>query len=420
MSKQQLPNAAILREWLEAHGGVFHPSVEFRNDPLTGLSPFASTELPSGETLVSCPFELAVTPEESTRAICDICGLDDSELQGWNERMRICGYLGLHLTRAASGVDLPSSLRHLPYINALPPCSELLTPLFYSPAELELLAGTNLYGAVHDREQELRAEYEQVQSKLRGDAPSWDQYLSCATYISSRAFPSKLLRIPDSGSVETRAVDTSEEEESHPVLLPGVDLFNHARGQPITWLSSPMNISNKQVKTISLVSCTIVKAGQQVFNNYGPKSNEELLLAYGFILDPNPDDTVILRLGTNGLPEGIVEKLKAKQLDATKRFALGADGLVPNELLQVMRVMLGGADEEVEIDEEDEHALHAQEQKETELELDVLGQLGAMLEDKLQRLKSHKGDSQVDGVREHVRKMCVVYREGERAPEFGA
>lgn len=50
-----------------------------------------------------------------------------------------------------------------------------------------------------------------------------ERYLTAASYISSRAFPSKLLSMKDK---ETNAVQTSEEEESHPVLIPGMDIFN--------------------------------------------------------------------------------------------------------------------------------------------------------------------------------------------------
>jgi hypothetical protein len=54
-----------------------------------------------------------------------------------------------------------------------------------------------------------------------------ERYLTAASYISSRAFPSKLLSMSEAGkNTETNAVQTSAEEESHPVLIPGMDIFN--------------------------------------------------------------------------------------------------------------------------------------------------------------------------------------------------
>jgi hypothetical protein len=41
------------------------------------------------------------------------------------------------------------------------------------------------------------------------------------------------------------------------------------------------------------------QAGEEVFNNYGPKPNDELLLGYGFVLPNNPDDTLLLKLPGN-------------------------------------------------------------------------------------------------------------------------
>ena len=37
--------------------------------------------------------------------------------------------------------------------------------------------------------------------------------------------------------------------------------------------------------------------GAELFNNYGPKPNAELILGYGFSLPHNPDDTIVLKLG---------------------------------------------------------------------------------------------------------------------------
>jgi hypothetical protein len=63
-----------------------------------------------------------------------------------------------------------------------------------------------------------------------------ERYLAAATYLSSRAFPSRLLRLPDEGQgrvdaqaqdvKEIRGVKTITEEDSYPVLLPALDLFN--------------------------------------------------------------------------------------------------------------------------------------------------------------------------------------------------
>lgn len=169
------------------------------------------------------------------------------------------------------------------------------------------------------------------------------------------------------------------------------------------------------VPSISLVSSSICEAGSQLFNNYGAKPNEELLLGYGFVLNPNPDDIVNLRLGTASLPEPINETLQSKGLDARERFELRRNGEVDTRLLEIMRVLLGGGSEEDEVDNDDEHPLHEKEEREMQLELDVLGMLGGMLEDKLEKLRTGSKVEVVDA-RAEVRRMCAVYRQGKIQP----
>jgi hypothetical protein len=256
------------------------------------------------------------------------------------------------------------------------------------------------------------------------------------------------LSIQTGGEVKTDA-DIVEEEPSYPVLIPGLDLFNRkspliyisptldtiallryistfhklisdSRGTPITWLSSPITSSAGSTPSVSFLNSQPVPAGKEVYNNYGPKSNEELLLSYGFVLSPNPDDTLILRLGAS---EDIASRLKSEGIDVKQRFAVRKDGEIPQELLRTMRAMMGGnvhehgegcghnhADDEDDEDE-DGHEAHAKEMEEMELEMDVLGTLGGMLEDKLGKLRV---EVQVgEGVRKDVKRMCELYRQGE-------
>lgn len=219
------------------------------------------------------------------------------------------------------------------------------------------------------------------------------------------------------------------------VSLPISWLTSDRRGQPILWLSSHIPSPSGPVPAISLVSPTPQEEGQ-LFNNYGAKSNEALLLGYGFTIPSNPDDTLVLQLG--GVPESIRAVLETKGLDAGKRFEVGRDGEMPAELVRTVRVMMAdsgcdccggegtgdeehghkhehGHDEEEGEDEEDEHAAHEKEVAEFELELDVLGMLGNMLEDKLSRLEDMP---EAEGARPRVREMVETYRRG-KCSSFG-
>lgn len=80
----------------------------------------------------------------------------------------------------------------------------------------------------------------------------------------------------------------SAEELDFPVLFPVADIPNHGYDTRIEWTfdSGRFSIDVKDGIT----------TGSEVFNNYGPKSNDELLLGYGFCIEDNPFDKVLLRL----------------------------------------------------------------------------------------------------------------------------
>ena len=52
-----------------------------------------------------------------------------------------------------------------------------------------------------------------------------------------------------------------------PALIPGLDLMNHNPAAKVTWIwgHSECSFSNNEV----------IREGRQIWNNYGPKSNEE-------------------------------------------------------------------------------------------------------------------------------------------------
>lgn len=135
-------------------------------------------------------------------------------------------------------------------------------------------------------------------------------------------------------------------------------------------------------------------------------------MGYGFVIDNNPDDVVALKLGSQKSSESVSQRLANAKLDPTKRFLLRRDGILDPELLGVLRIFLSPDDpvEEEEVDPEDEHALHEQEEKSMQLELDVLGTLGQMLDDKLGKLEEVV---EVPESREEVRRMCETYRRGQ-------
>ena len=203
----QLSETQSMLDWLLASGGTFHPSLTVNNgtsdttsssipcssesDETTGLSVFSTSNILPKEALVSCPIEVAITPELATQAICEVTGIRGEEMEEWNERMRICAYISLHSAFndrpyvSVSSLSIYSDaqnrpvLAHRAYIDSLLPSSAPLTPLYFTSAELQLLGGTNLAGAVEEQRRKWQSESERVRRMLRLDGLTWYLRFSC-------------------------------------------------------------------------------------------------------------------------------------------------------------------------------------------------------------------------------------------------
>ena len=93
--------------------------------------------------------------------------------------------------------------------------------------------------------------------------------------FSSRSFASKIV--------------TPGMTEEFSLLYPVIDIFNHRFGAKVVW--------DFDKGDFTLAITESARKGDQVFNNYAPKGNEELLMGYGFSLENNPCDEFTIRIG---------------------------------------------------------------------------------------------------------------------------
>ncbi|KAF9569289.1 SET domain-containing protein [Agrocybe pediades] len=312
MSTIQSSPYSRLQSWLANAGGGFHPETGFSQD-IAGSRIIATEDLEKDIPAVSCPFSKIITKTLAREAVLQVLGNpSDVDNEDWTERQWIGTYLSLHWI---IGESESTALGHYEYLATLPGPKQLRTPLHFTQDELELFKGTNLYGATLDRERDWKKEWDECRSFVAkinsqwGESFSWEKYLTAGTYLSSRSFPSSLLNKNPS------LIATPSTE---PVLIPGVDSLNHARAQPVSWVVTyPTEEEPVSEPKISLILHTSIAKEQELFNNYGPKPNSELILGYGFSLPANPDDTVVLKLG------GAIDGKKWE----IGRDARGAEGL---------------------------------------------------------------------------------------------
>lgn len=314
------------RSWFSENGGFFHPDAQFQPDA-SGYKIIAGKEIPADTTVATCPFSSTITKELATRAILPILKIEEMPSE-WTERQLICTYICLHWVFEASP-KFPETLVHLPYLTILPKPEQLLTPLHFSEKELELFRGSHVYAATGDRRGVLQNEWQicfdylitNSDGEVYRQGYTWERYLTAATYLSSRAFPSTLMS-------EKPSVVASK--DSYPVLFPGVDSLNHARGRPISWVVAPLSPIDPDGESrrnlgLSLHVHVPSQPGDELLNNYGRKPNSELILGYGFSLEGNPDDTLVLSVG--GGPTTPASSSGEKQTWEVGREARRAEGV---------------------------------------------------------------------------------------------
>ncbi|KAG8215253.1 hypothetical protein J3R82DRAFT_8807 [Butyriboletus roseoflavus] len=373
-----------LRSWFVARGGSFHPLVVLESQGPFGISVLAP-RLDEDTTIVTCPFALIITKDTSSQALKTLLGPDaHATLDTWSERQLICSYLSFH--HLCPEQSIPEALRHFPYTQCLPTAANLLTPLHFTTTEREILRGTNLYGATLDRERDWRAEWVHCRSLVQsvnhawGDAFTWDIYLTASTHLSSRAFPSSILS-PDPSLVASPS--------TYPVLIPGVDLLNHKRRQPVSWIVSCQDAASDTVSIVVHPKTdsdfeTASPHGEliEVFNNYGPKPNDELILGYGFSLPDNPDDTITLKVGGSA---------------TSQKWLVGRNAQQVEGLWSGIRSRIANGESDYEFEDD----------------LETAAVLSDMIQAKLDGMKTAADVRQSDEIRPTVRVMLEHYITGQ-------
>ncbi|KAJ1917443.1 hypothetical protein H4219_003186 [Mycoemilia scoparia] len=300
-----------LCKWLQSSGASFD-KIELKPDGDGGFGAYTNCKTEKDECLASIPYNLAITENVALET------LKDHLIQPLRGARIMC--LFLVYERWVRG----DSSFWSPYIDCLP--KTFSTPFYYNDDELKFLKGTPTETAIAARLDKYKEDWKAVRSSIptsmiSDEQLSWENYLWSANVYSSRAFPSSL-------------VPGLDAEGSHnEALFPLLDMLNHRPTQPITWDSTD--------SSIKFIFRDSFEAGEQVFNNYGPKSNQELLMSYGFCIPGNIQDLYHVKLNCSNAPEGLRKEKFIKDIGLFKLdHYIRAANLSENTILPMMRVMV--------------------------------------------------------------------------------
>jgi hypothetical protein len=305
-----IPRMDSLIDWARSHGAHFHEQVEVYDDPQQGISLRVRSSQQSGHfasqsnqaqpsrqhlspksRIVSCPFGLSLSFLNALNKF--------PELQSHSTRFpafflevlepHVIGHF--FLIQQYFNVD---TSHWGPYIKSLPQPEEfekLGTPLYFTEEDVNWIRGTDLEVARDLRQETWKSDWERGRRILDTSSGwekwqgkwTWDLYKWAATIFSSRSFVSTL--IPEEVLTMPVIHGTRFFHGIFPVLFPLLDLANHSSTAKVTWFTNARN----EPKDLSIISESEISEGQQVFNNYAPKNNTELMLGYGFCLPGNDE-----------------------------------------------------------------------------------------------------------------------------------
>lgn len=188
-----------------------------------------------------------------------------------------------------------------PYLAILPETAD--DPLTWAEEEVKVeLAGTNLAHYLVNRRADLRSELEHARKAVGdmfdSDVLNWKNWLWANGSVYSRAFPGRWTPFSATKGPEFFELGNPAVEPCGLALLPFLDMINHNPKAKVDWTSGPgtsgtlPDSGEIRVRFAHPATADPIPAGNEVFNNYGAKSNEEFLIGYGFVLPNNPSDAV--------------------------------------------------------------------------------------------------------------------------------
>ncbi|KAF1898157.1 hypothetical protein Lal_00032922 [Lupinus albus] len=318
-------------QWLQANG--FHQrgcKIKYC-DSRKGFGIFSDQHVSDGVLLV-VPLDLAITP---MRVLQDpLIGPECREMfEEGDVDDRFLMMLLLTVER------LRKNSLWKPYVDMLP--TTFGNSLWFSDDELEELRGTTLYRATELQKKSLMSLYETKAKALVKKLLSLDGDMETANSVFwSRAlnipFPRSYVfpdmqevhdcHVPVNRSFET-STDGEDDDERSQVkksdtqakemtcnsiqpetvwvegLVPGIDFCNHDLKPIATWEVDGTGLTTGVPSSMYLVSAaqSPLQIDREITISYGNKGNEELLYLYGFVVDDNTDDYLMVHYPSEAL-----------------------------------------------------------------------------------------------------------------------
>jgi len=339
-TRAQIENrkTAALLQWLESNGvyisdksswGVPGHSLVVANETMDDYEPsgrglLARREITQGQPLFSIPEELVMTKEKAKKTLGSGLVTDDMD-----------EFIALALLLIVERGKGDTSFWK-PYLDIIPQDEEL-NPLFrWKDEEKALLKGSPALVAAESLKQKLKDEFAYVSANIIAKNP--EVFNNLPEYKASKAKSKIDFELWEwaFAVLFSRAICFPSTNDL--ALVPYADLLNHNSFCSTFFDVQTDGFFNKQ-RNVVLYTDRNYKQTEQVYVTYGQKSNAELLLLYGFVVERNPFDSVDICVSLNEKDPTYKKKLQILQDSGTEvapRFPLFQDRY-PKELIEFLR-----------------------------------------------------------------------------------
>ena len=285
-------------DWVREEGGTWD-GLRFAPDGYGGTGGFARTARRKGDALAFIPRSCVLTAAKASASSLGKMARAAAARWGVSKYATPECILWIYMCVAR----VTPSMRWHAYVASLPAtCPD---PTNWAETERAQFTGTPIGVSIDEARAAIVACHDRFAGLLSAHAPelvpsgalSVEALLWARSMFTSRAFPIDLAtdlaaaaRAPAPPAPPAPASDDGApprppaDEFPAGVMLPMLDLLNHRFATPISWLASASGVAFRTEVAIA--------PAEQVHNNYGARSNEELLFNYGFAMDENPFDAV--------------------------------------------------------------------------------------------------------------------------------
>ncbi|KAI3985492.1 hypothetical protein MKX01_033806 [Papaver californicum] len=347
-------------EWLQANKAELRGCKIKYSGPNKGFGLFSSSQNSTSPILLVVPLDLSITPMSVLQDPC--LGLKCRAMFEQGEvDDRFLMVLFLTIQR------LCKNSLWKPYIDVLP--VTFGNPLWFTEDEILELKGTTLYKATQLQKKKLERLYEEkvkdlVMEILDGEVESevrYEDFLWANSIFWTRAlnipfphsyvFPKTLeeencsVTLDAEGGIITSEVSppSVDENGSHGCelatavganvvnsaqgesvwvegLVPGIDFCNHVIKSATTWEVDNLGLTSGVPASMYLLSAKqgTIQNEEEICISYGNKGNEELLYLYGFVIDDNPDDYLMVHYPVEAIQSVPFADSKAQLLEVQK------------------------------------------------------------------------------------------------------